>query len=120
MEAYYPYRDEHRLLCHHAGGIAAHLPHGGVVVELGCGDGSKTALLLSALLRRHGGSGVRLCGVDCSAEALRQAQRNLGMLLPQLPPEQVGGHGGPASFSFQGTCRPAPAAAVRFCRWACC
>jgi L-histidine N-alpha-methyltransferase len=90
LPEYYPYRAEKELLEKHADAIASQLPGaGGVVVELGCGDGSKSALLLAALLRRHGRRGVRFCGVDCSAEALRQLQRNLRQLLPELPEEQV-------------------------------
>ena len=90
LPEYYPYRTERQLLEQHADAIASQLPGaGGVVVELGCGDGSKTALLLAALLRRHGRRGVRFCGIDCSAEALRQTQRNLKQLLPELPEEQV-------------------------------
>lgn len=43
---------EKRLLAQHAGAIASQFPAGGVVLELGCGDCSKTALLLQALLDR--------------------------------------------------------------------
>lgn len=60
------------------------------MVELGCGDSSKTAILLEVAMRGRRGAGqLRFCGVDCSAEALRQTQRNLRRLLPQLPEEQA-------------------------------
>ena len=64
----------------------AHIPWGSVVVELGCGDGSKTAKILRALLARDGAADMpRFVGLDCSSEALAQLQRNLRRLLPELP-----------------------------------
>jgi hypothetical protein len=122
LPEYYPYRTEKALLTQHAAAIAARLPRGAVVVELGCGDCTKTSILLKALLQRersqasegssvadegecigsrHGnghcngasvGSSDRLvfCGVDCSGEMLRQTQRALARLLPELPDQQVG------------------------------
>jgi hypothetical protein len=90
LPEYYPYRTERALLAQHAAGIAAHIPAGSVVVELGCGDSTKTSILLEELLRRHGSKGFRFCGLDCSAEALRQTQGSLQRLLPGLPAEQVG------------------------------
>lgn len=91
LEEYYPYRAELSILQHHADAIAAQLPPGGVVVELGCGSSSKTAVLLAAAVRRHGAAAVRFCGVDCSAEALRQTRRSLQKLVPELPQEQARG-----------------------------
>jgi L-histidine N-alpha-methyltransferase len=85
LEDYYPYREERELLGAHAAAIAAHVPAGAVVVELGCGDGSKTAILLRALAARDGPAGVRFLGIDVSEGALAQARRNLARLCPQLP-----------------------------------
>lgn len=52
LPEYYVYGAEKELLAAQAGAIATHIPAGSVVVELGCGDSSKTAILLAALLRR--------------------------------------------------------------------
>lgn len=57
-----------------------------MVVELGCGDGSKTRALLAALAARDGAAAVRFAGVDVSAEALVQLGRTLRAALPGLPP----------------------------------
>lgn len=55
LPEYYVYSAEKELLSAQAGAIATHIPHDSVIVELGCGDSSKTAILLEALLRRlHG------------------------------------------------------------------
>ncbi len=48
---------EKRLLAQHAPAIASQFPAGSVVVELGCGDSTKTALLLRALVDRWAGQG---------------------------------------------------------------
>lgn len=48
----------------------------------------KCAALLMPL-RRHGPTGIRFCAMDCSAEALRQTERSLGCLVPDLPRGQV-------------------------------
>jgi len=92
-------------------------------VELGCGDSSKTAVLLGALLRRHGTQGVRFCGVDCSAEALRQTRGSLARLLPQLPQEQAsagafGGFGSLRALRIRTTgCLPASPTGTGRCMW---
>lgn len=61
-----------------------------------CDDAAHAAGLSRSVklptLRRHGPAGVRFCGVDCSAEALRQTERSLQRLVPDLPQEQVGGY----------------------------
>jgi uncharacterized SAM-dependent methyltransferase len=63
-----------------------HIPASSVIVELGCGDGSKTAVLLNALLcMRKEGESVHYCGIDVSAEALRQTEQSLQRLCPKLP-----------------------------------
>lgn len=48
---------EKRLLAQHAAAIASQFPAGSLVVELGCGDSTKTALLLQALVDRWGWAG---------------------------------------------------------------
>jgi dimethylhistidine N-methyltransferase len=85
LEEYYPYMEEKRLLQSHADDIVSHLPQGAVVVELGCGDGSKTALLLQALARRDGPELVHFVGIDVSGGALVQAERNLHRYCPEIP-----------------------------------
>jgi uncharacterized SAM-dependent methyltransferase len=40
------------MLEKHADEIAAHIPSGAVLVELGCGSATKTSIILQALLRR--------------------------------------------------------------------
>ncbi|KAL4443671.1 hypothetical protein ABPG75_011408 [Micractinium tetrahymenae] len=89
LPEYYVYQAEKELLAAQAGAIATHIPSGSIVVELGCGDSSKTAILLAALLRRSEANALRFVGVDVSGEALRQTQRSLARLLPELPAEQV-------------------------------
>ena len=42
LEEYYPYAEEKHLLQANEDDIIRHFPRGSVVVELGCGDGSKT------------------------------------------------------------------------------
>lgn len=63
LPEYYVYEAEKELLASQAGPIAAHIPSGGVVVELGCGDSSKTAILLAELMRRPQGSNCQRGGV---------------------------------------------------------
>ena len=85
LKEYYPYDEEKALLQAHSQEIIAHIPAGAVVVELGCGDGSKTAVLLGALAARDGAANVRFLGIDVSGGALQQATRNLQTLCPDLP-----------------------------------
>lgn len=82
---YYPYAEEKRLLSLHSKDIVSHIPKNSVLVELGCGDGSKTALLLEALTERDGCEQVRFIGIDCSAGALTQAKKNLQAHCPLIP-----------------------------------
>lgn len=86
LPEYTPYRSETLLLRAHAAALAAQIPRGALVVELGCGDSTKTALLLNALLDLRGRSGTRFCGIDVSAEALRQTRRTLAARCPRLDP----------------------------------
>jgi len=59
------------------------------VVELGAGDGSKTAILLSSLLARA--PSTRYLPIDISHEAMGELVRNFGERLPKLTIEpQVG------------------------------
>jgi len=86
LEEYYPYEEERALLRLHADDILANIPSAGaVLVELGCGDGSKTAVLLDALAARDGPENVRFLGIDVSGGALLQASRNLQVLCPNIP-----------------------------------
>lgn len=85
LEEYYPYNEEKALLQRHASEILSNVPSGAVIVELGCGDGSKTAVLLDALAARDGADNVRFLGIDVSGGALLQARRNLQTLCPDIP-----------------------------------
>ena len=65
LPEYEAWRAERALLEVHASEVAAWVPPGAVVVELGCGDASKTTLLLRALLaaaREAGEGSVRYVG----------------------------------------------------------
>lgn len=52
LPEYYPYRTELGMLQEHAFDIIDQIPSGSVIVELGCGTATKTAILLQALLKR--------------------------------------------------------------------
>ena len=52
LPEYYPYRTELSMLQEHARDIICQIPSGSVMVELGCGTATKTAILLQALLER--------------------------------------------------------------------
>lgn len=67
---YYPYEAERRLLAQHVDALIAAIPPGAVLIELGCGDCSKTSILLEALARRDGHA--ELVGIDASFECLAQ------------------------------------------------
>lgn len=73
---YYPYQSERALLARHADEIVATLPRHPVLIELGCGDCTKTRLLLDALVRRDGRA--HLVGIDSSADALEGTRTRLG------------------------------------------
>jgi L-histidine N-alpha-methyltransferase len=66
--AYYPYRTEKALLERHASEIIGTIRPGTALVELGCGDCTKTRILLNALAARDGH--VEFAGIDVSAEGL--------------------------------------------------
>ena len=83
LDAYYPTRVEHEILERHAGEIAARMGGGAcTVVDLGAGDGSKTRLVLAALLRR--GLRSTYAPVDLSQAALSAAARRMAAELPGL------------------------------------
>lgn len=65
---YYLYATEKALLHRHIADIIRHLRPGTVVVELGCGDCTKTDILLRALAERDGA--VDFVGVDSSLASL--------------------------------------------------
>lgn len=89
LEEYYPYEEEKRLLRQHAADIVHNVPPGSVVVELGCGDGSKTAILLQTLTMRDTAANVRFIGIDVSAGALVQARKNLESYCPDIPSDNM-------------------------------
>ena len=45
-----------------------------VIVELGCGDGSKTSLLINSAVRKYGAGAVKYWGIDVSGGALVSAK----------------------------------------------
>jgi dimethylhistidine N-methyltransferase len=69
-------RAELGLLARHAGEIAAELPDGLAVTELGPGDGKKIALLAAALVRERRALATHL--IDISQSALDQTESRLG------------------------------------------
>jgi L-histidine N-alpha-methyltransferase len=80
LEEYYPTRAEDEILAAHADELAAALPIGCSVFELGSGSGGKTRRILGALLARQGR--VLYAPLDISPAALRACA---GDLLPALP-----------------------------------
>lgn len=89
LEEYYPYKAEQHILRERSDDIICHIPKGSIIVELGCGDGSKTSILLNALIFRDGPEAVHFCGIDVSGGALDQARNNLTRQCPDLPPSQL-------------------------------
>ena len=69
-------RAELGLLARHAGEIAAELPDGLTVTELGPGDGEKIALLAAALVRERRALATHL--IDISQSALDRTENRLG------------------------------------------
>lgn len=65
---YYLYEEERQLLMRHAAYLVDRIPPGAVLIELGCGDCTKTRILLSELCRRDGQ--VDFVGIDASADCL--------------------------------------------------
>lgn len=85
LEEYYPYKEEESLLRKHAKDIVLDIPKDSIVIELGCGDGSKTSLILQALSARDGSENVHFLGIDVSSGALVQAKKNLQKHCPSIP-----------------------------------
>ncbi|KAK9789403.1 hypothetical protein WJX73_006308 [Symbiochloris irregularis] len=84
LQEYYPYRTEINMLKNESPSIIEHIVPGSVIVELGCGSATKTGLILNALLERDGPEGCFFEGIDCSAEFLHSARRNLLDTCPGL------------------------------------
>lgn len=74
LPEYYPTRTELSILQNSAGSIVSYLDGERKVrvVELGAGDGQKTAVLLERLLQERGTAGLVFCPIDISREALLQ------------------------------------------------
>jgi dimethylhistidine N-methyltransferase len=84
---YYIPAAERELLTAHAGDLAASVPRGATVVELGSGSAQKTRLVLDALLRRN--PRLRYVPVDISAAALDESERALRAAYPALDVQPV-------------------------------
>jgi L-histidine Nalpha-methyltransferase len=67
-------RAEDRILERHARDIAARVPHGVAIAELGSGSGTKTRRILSALSRNHH---TRYFPIEISATALAACEREV-------------------------------------------
>lgn len=79
--SYYLSRTERRIIQDHAAEIAERTgPR--TIVELGCGDGSKTGVLLSAFSRRHGST--RYVPIDINQTILLKAAAHLTASIPDL------------------------------------
>ena len=60
-----------------AGGVNEAVARGAgrlVIVELGCGDGSKTSLLINSAVQKYGAGAVKYWGIDVSGGALVSAK----------------------------------------------
>jgi dimethylhistidine N-methyltransferase len=82
LPEYYLTRAEHEILEHHADELAAQLPAGVRVVELGSGYSVKTKLLLAAILRRQ--PHLHYVPVDICSVALQVATLALHKVFPAL------------------------------------
>lgn len=80
---YYVPRAERAILEAHAGDIAASLPPGSTLVELGSGNAAKTRILLEAFLARAPGR-VRYAPIDISPSMLVSSSRQLLADYPRL------------------------------------
>ena len=89
LEEYYPYRAESEILEIQGDSIIDAIPKNAVLVELGAGDCSKTVILLSKMVARHGPEQVRFIAVDVSREALRQAKESLKKRCGCIPEENI-------------------------------
>jgi L-histidine Nalpha-methyltransferase len=84
LPEYYPTRTEAALLAEHAPAMAALLPHGATLVDLGAGNCEKAAHLFGWL------QPVRYVAVDISVEFLRDAMQKLQQNHPALDMLGVG------------------------------
>ncbi len=92
LPEYYPTRCEREILERHGGAIAASLGGGpATVVDLGAGDGDKTAVLLSRLA---GSRRLAYAPVDVSPAALREATVRVRRKWPGVEPVPVEGEYG--------------------------
>lgn len=83
LPEYYLTRCEREVLANHSQEIGSLLGSRDVnVVDLGAGDGAKTAVLLERLIR--GGAAVCYVPIDISEEALRQVSNRMRSELPGL------------------------------------
>lgn len=83
LDEYYPTRLERAILENRAGEILEPIAGQQLnVVDLGAGDGHKTAPLLAWLLER--GADVRYCPIDISEGAMKEAIAKVGGRFPEL------------------------------------
>jgi L-histidine N-alpha-methyltransferase len=75
LPEYYLTRAETEILSRHAAELAALVPVGGTLVELGSGSSVKTRLLIEALLHRHGQ--LHYAAIDISRTMLESSARAL-------------------------------------------
>jgi uncharacterized SAM-dependent methyltransferase len=82
LPEYYLTRAEQEILTRHADEIAAAVPAGTVLVELGSGSAAKTRRLIEAFLRRQ--ARLRYVPIDISRGALAESARRLLAEYPAL------------------------------------
>jgi len=75
LEEYYPFKVEECRLKQHADEIAASIPDGSVIVELGCGTARKSSIVLTAYQKLRGR--CKFAGIDVSSSFLAEARSNL-------------------------------------------
>ena len=83
LPSYYPTRTETALLTEIMPEIAAHVPRGSAVVELGAGSATKTPLLLEAI------DPAAYVPVDISGDYLRQSAAEIASRFPNIVVEPV-------------------------------
>ena len=76
-DEYYLTACERSLLKTHMDAIAAHIPDGAAIVELGCGSMKKTAFILDHLRRVALRKNLRFYGLDIDSTYLLQSLQNL-------------------------------------------
>ena len=83
LPSYYPTRTETALLTQVMPEIAAHIPRGTAVIELGAGSATKTPLLLEAI------DPAAYVPVDISGDYLRQSAAEIASRFPDIAVEPV-------------------------------